>query len=51
MTGIGPKRAERITAGWAEKKMIREIMLSCTAMGRRVAQFVFCSTCGADVFN
>jgi exodeoxyribonuclease V alpha subunit len=25
--GIGPKRAERITAGWAEQKIIREIML------------------------
>src|SRR5262249_49993381 len=27
VTGIGPKRAERITAGWAEQKVIREIML------------------------
>src|SRR5215471_8967967 len=26
-TGIGPKRAERIIAGWAEQKVIREIML------------------------
>src|SRR6201998_4670217 len=25
--GIGPKRAERIIAGWAEQKVIREIML------------------------
>jgi exodeoxyribonuclease V alpha subunit len=27
ITGIGPKRAERIIAGWAEQKVIREIML------------------------
>ena len=27
VTGIGPKRAARITAGWAELKVIREIML------------------------
>ena len=27
MTGIGQKRAERIIAGWAEQKVIREIML------------------------
>src|SRR4051794_33034310 len=27
VTGIGPKRAERIIAGWGEQKVIREIML------------------------
>jgi exodeoxyribonuclease V alpha subunit len=27
VTGIGPKRAERIVRGWAEQKVIREIML------------------------
>src|SRR6201981_3857270 len=27
VTGIGPKRAERIVAGWAEQRVIREIML------------------------
>ncbi len=27
VTGIGPKRAGRIVAGWAEQKVIREIML------------------------
>jgi exodeoxyribonuclease V alpha subunit len=27
VTGIGPKRAERIIAGWSEQKVIREIML------------------------
>src|SRR5258707_5852566 len=32
VTGIGPKRAERIIAGWAEQKVIREIICcSCTA--------------------
>src|SRR6201997_282393 len=27
VTGMGPKRAERIIAGWAEQRVIREIML------------------------
>jgi exodeoxyribonuclease V alpha subunit len=27
VTGIGPKRAERIIAGWAEQRVIREIIL------------------------
>jgi exodeoxyribonuclease V alpha subunit len=27
VTGIGPKRAKRVIAGWAEQKVIREIML------------------------
>jgi ATP-dependent exoDNAse (exonuclease V) alpha subunit len=27
VTGIGPKRAERIVGGWAEQKVVREIML------------------------
>ena len=27
VTGIGPKRAERIIGGWADQKVIREIML------------------------
>jgi exodeoxyribonuclease V alpha subunit len=27
VTGIGPKRAERIVVGWAEQRVIREIML------------------------
>ena len=33
VTGIGPKRAERIVAGWAEQKVIREIMLFLHANG------------------
>jgi exodeoxyribonuclease V alpha subunit len=35
VTGIGPKRAERIIAGWAEQKVIREIMLFLHSNGRR----------------
>ena len=31
--GIGPKRAERIVAGWAEQKVVREIMLFLHAHG------------------
>ena len=31
--GIGPKRAERIAAGWAEQKVVREIMLFMHAHG------------------
>jgi len=27
VTGIGPKRAERIVSGWADQKVIREIIL------------------------
>src|SRR5262249_14469309 len=33
VTGIGAKRAERIIAGWAEQKIIREIMLFLHAHG------------------
>ena len=33
MAGIGPKRAGRIVAGWAEQKVIREIMLFLHANG------------------
>ena len=32
-SGIGPKRAERIVAGWAEQKVVREIMLFLHAHG------------------
>ena len=27
VAGVGPKRAERIVKGWAEQKVVREIML------------------------
>ncbi len=33
VTGIGPKRAARIVAGWADQKAIREIMLFLHAHG------------------
>ena len=33
VAGIGPKRAARIVAGWAEQKVIREIMLFLHANG------------------
>jgi exodeoxyribonuclease V alpha subunit len=33
VTGIGPRRAARIVAGWAEQKVIREIMLFLHAHG------------------
>ncbi len=33
VTGIGPKRAARIIAGWAEQKAVREIMLFLHAHG------------------
>jgi exodeoxyribonuclease V alpha subunit len=33
VTGIGPKRAARVIAGWAEQKVIREIMLFLHANG------------------
>jgi exodeoxyribonuclease V alpha subunit len=33
VAGIGPKRAGRIVAGWAEQKVIREIMLFLYANG------------------
>ncbi|MCW8088231.1 SF1B family DNA helicase RecD2 [Sabulicella glaciei] len=33
VTGIGPKRAARIVAGWSEQKIIREIMLFLHANG------------------
>src|SRR3954452_5721397 len=33
VTGIGPKRAARIIAGWAEQKVVREIMLFLHANG------------------
>jgi exodeoxyribonuclease V alpha subunit len=33
VTGIGPKRADRIVAGWAGQKVIREIMLFLHANG------------------
>jgi len=47
--GIGPKRAARIIAGWAEQKVIREIMLFLHAHGVGTSRAVrIYKTYGAD---
>src|SRR5947208_9148349 len=49
VTGIGPKRAARIIAGWAEQKVIRETMLFLHANGVGSSRAVrICKTYGAD---
>jgi exodeoxyribonuclease V alpha subunit len=49
VTGIGPKRAERITAGWAEQQVIREIMLFLRSNGVGTSRAVrMYRTYGAD---
>src|SRR5215475_13081712 len=49
VTGIGPKRAERIIAGWAEQKVIREIMLFLHSNGVGTSRAVHIyKTYGAD---
>jgi exodeoxyribonuclease V alpha subunit len=49
VTGIGPKRAERIIAGWAEQKIIREIMLFLHSNGVSTSRSVrIYKTYGAD---
>ncbi len=49
VTGIGPKRAERIIAGWAEQKVIREIMLFLRSNGVGTSRAVrIYKTYGAD---
>jgi exodeoxyribonuclease V alpha subunit len=49
VTGIGPKRAERIIAGWAEQRIIREIMLFLHSNGVSTARAVrIYKTYGAD---
>ena len=40
VAGIGPKRAERIVAGWAEQKAVREIMIFLHAHGVGTARAV-----------
>ena len=49
VSGIGPKRAARIIAGWAEQKIIREIMLflHSTGVGTSRAVRIY-KTYGAD---
>src|SRR5690349_20961524 len=49
VTGIGPERAERIIAGWAEQKVIREIMLFLHSNGVGTSRGVrIDKTYGAD---
>ena len=49
VTGIGPKRAERIIAGWAEQRVIREIMLFLHSNG--VGTFIAGAAAGALGFG
>jgi exodeoxyribonuclease V alpha subunit len=52
VTGIGPKRAERIIAGWAEQKVIREIMLFLHSNGVGTSRAVrIYKTYGADAIQ
>ena len=52
VTGIGPKRAERIIAGWAEQKAIREIMLFLHSNGVGTSRAVrIYKTYGADAIQ
>jgi len=49
VAGIGPLRAARITAGWAEQKVVREIMLFLHANGVGTSRAVrIYKTYGAD---
>jgi len=49
VAGIGPKRAERITAAWAEQKVVREIMVFLHSHGVGTARAVrIYKTYGAD---
>jgi exodeoxyribonuclease V alpha subunit len=49
VAGIGPKRAERIQQGWAEQKVIREIMLFLHSHGVGTSRAVrIFKTYGAD---
>ncbi|MGC2202045.1 MAG: helix-hairpin-helix domain-containing protein, partial [Stellaceae bacterium] len=52
VTGIGPKRAARIIAGWAEQKIIREIMLFLHSNGVGTSRAVrIYKTYGADAIR
>src|ERR1700751_2626103 len=49
VTGIGPKRAERIIAGWADRKVVGEIMLFLHSNGVGTSRAVrIYKTYGAD---
>jgi exodeoxyribonuclease V alpha subunit len=50
--GIGPKRAERIAAGWADQKVIREIMIFLHSHGVSTSRSVrIFRTYGADAIQ
>jgi exodeoxyribonuclease V alpha subunit len=52
VTGIGPKRAERIIAGWADQKIIREIMLFLHSNGVSTSRAVrIYKTYGVDAIR
>ncbi|MBV9377510.1 MAG: ATP-dependent RecD-like DNA helicase, partial [Alphaproteobacteria bacterium] len=52
VTGIGPKRAERIIAGWGEQKVIRGIMLFLHSNGVGTSRAVrIYKTYGADAIR
>jgi exodeoxyribonuclease V alpha subunit len=52
VTGIGPKRGKRIIAGWAEQKIIREIMLFLHSNGVGTSRAVrIYKTYGADAIQ
>jgi exodeoxyribonuclease V alpha subunit len=49
LVGIGPKRVERITSGWADQKAIREIMVFLQSHGVGTTRAVrIYKTYGAD---
>ena len=50
--GIGPKRAERIVSGWADQKVIREIMIFLHSYGVSTSRSVrIFKTYGADAIQ
>jgi exodeoxyribonuclease V alpha subunit len=50
--GIGPKRAERIVAGWADQKVIRDIMIFLHSYGVSTSRSVrIFKTYGADAIQ
>jgi exodeoxyribonuclease V alpha subunit len=52
VAGIGPKRAERIIAGWADQKIIREIMIFLHSHGVSTSRAVrIFKTYGADAIQ
>lgn len=52
VTGIGPNRADRIIAGWAKQKVIREIILflQSNGVGTSLAVRIY-KSCAADAIR